>query len=728
MAMCRSMAIYSSDESMDDEVDLVEYFFDDDASYCAAEYDKTMKGCRFERYRPGPNAKEASLLTWMNLKPGVLSHPAPLELQCLMFVIGHLFQPDHSVPVSMIALLPCSIRIKLLLLLPAVDVHKLEGTSFTRDILMDEIWETLYNERIPLRFKNIIESTLSNGLVLETPDEYIEKYDTVVTWKEAYFDTVFSLLQNSNNFTLQRNDQGCLCGHFMQDLLYGIGKGLLTTEIANCFRKEATLCIHGVYHYAVTCFTTANHHDKFAKPRGYVTDTLVADMVNVLVDSNIFLKKLTLLDDYLVTVIPYLENPGFVDKLTKLLCSVEILTISYESAITEDLDDPLNKILSILFPPGRPSVVKSVTLINEFKVPGPHLIGRNLKHLGISLYLGKETVLSAKSSTRWSNLPVSIRNNISRQITEVIESQKEIESFTFTPFTDDFVEIILLDNDLIQCVYNVLRLPSLRKFKFDASQHQVEVSSVILLNLLALFLSSPYPLSFTLSLSCPLIDRQPKPLTANPVPLKTLEINGCTFPPHLLSFLPQHLVLKSLKLQDNKWSTVSFFTNLQSITVEELVLHSSELMTNDDVKTILSLFRIVTAKEWKLGLNIEDKLETLEALSHVLTVITSKSSLHSFCFLNEDEFALPPMKGDTAVSIVKTIFNSLSHSKPSYFDFAISENLLQQLKDIQYLWEDCGKIKMKSIRVFGIQLFDHDYYRSILGGMTEKLDLCNKID
>uniref|UniRef100_A0A1X7TK27 Uncharacterized protein n=1 Tax=Amphimedon queenslandica TaxID=400682 RepID=A0A1X7TK27_AMPQE len=57
---------------------------------------------------------------WMELKPGVLPHPVPLELQCLMFVNGHLFQPDHSVPVSMIAVLPHSICIKLLL--PAVDI------------------------------------------------------------------------------------------------------------------------------------------------------------------------------------------------------------------------------------------------------------------------------------------------------------------------------------------------------------------------------------------------------------------------------------------------------------------------------------------------------------------------------------------------------------------------------------------------------------------------------
>uniref|UniRef100_A0A1X7TK32 Uncharacterized protein n=1 Tax=Amphimedon queenslandica TaxID=400682 RepID=A0A1X7TK32_AMPQE len=148
-------------------------------------------------------------------------------------------------------------------------------------------------------------------------------------------------------------------------------------------------------------------------------------------------------------------------------------------------------------------------------------------------------------------------------------------------------------------------------------------------------------------------------------------------------------------------------------------------MTNDDAKTILSLFDIVTAREWKLGLNIEDKPETLDTLLHVLIMITFKSNLRSFHFLKDKEFTLPPVKRDTIVSIMKTIFDSLSPFEPSYFDFAISENQLQELlKDIERLWEESGKIKMKTIRVFDIQSFDYDYYRSVLGDMTEELDLC----
>ena len=74
------------------------------------------------------------------------SLPVPLLIQCLLYLIGNLFDDDDK-PIPGLALLPRSIRIKLILLLPAVDVHKLEGTSVTHDILMDEIWETFYKER-----------------------------------------------------------------------------------------------------------------------------------------------------------------------------------------------------------------------------------------------------------------------------------------------------------------------------------------------------------------------------------------------------------------------------------------------------------------------------------------------------------------------------------------------------------------------------------------------------
>uniref|UniRef100_A0A1X7U9I8 F-box domain-containing protein n=1 Tax=Amphimedon queenslandica TaxID=400682 RepID=A0A1X7U9I8_AMPQE len=96
------------------------------------------------------------------------SLPVPLLIQCLLYLIGNLFDDDDK-PIPGLALLPRSIRIKLLLLLPAVDVHKLEGTSVTADILMDEIWETLYKER--------------------NHDRQLDKHNSLFSCKDLYFST-----------------------------------------------------------------------------------------------------------------------------------------------------------------------------------------------------------------------------------------------------------------------------------------------------------------------------------------------------------------------------------------------------------------------------------------------------------------------------------------------------------------------------------------------------------
>ena len=94
------------------------------------------------------------------------SLPVPLLIQCLLYLIGNLFDDDDK-PIPGLALLPRSIRIKLLLLLPAVDVHKLEGTSVTADMLMDEIWETLYKER--------------------KRHQLLDKYNSLFSCKDLYF-------------------------------------------------------------------------------------------------------------------------------------------------------------------------------------------------------------------------------------------------------------------------------------------------------------------------------------------------------------------------------------------------------------------------------------------------------------------------------------------------------------------------------------------------------------
>ena len=94
-----------------------------------------------------------------------------LQDQCLLFIVGYLFESnkgEEGIPISLLALLPLSIRRQLLLLLPVIDVCRLENTPFTHGIAMDEIWETLYNKRLPVRHK---EQAVDDGYYFYIPAE-----------------------------------------------------------------------------------------------------------------------------------------------------------------------------------------------------------------------------------------------------------------------------------------------------------------------------------------------------------------------------------------------------------------------------------------------------------------------------------------------------------------------------------------------------------------------------
>ena len=73
------------------------------------------------------------------MKDGIVSYPASLQLQCHLYLMGHL----DELTFTSLSLLPRHIHHELILLLPAVDVCQLEGTPVTADILMDDVWQTL---------------------------------------------------------------------------------------------------------------------------------------------------------------------------------------------------------------------------------------------------------------------------------------------------------------------------------------------------------------------------------------------------------------------------------------------------------------------------------------------------------------------------------------------------------------------------------------------------------
>ena len=140
------------------------------------------------------------------LKDGIIAYPAPLQLQCLLYLMGHLDEFTSTA----LSLLPRHIRHELLLLLPAVDVWQLEGTAVTDDILMDDVWQTLYNNRI-------VDGYYFDYEYLLQMTDYVS-----LSWKDKYFYEFFSLLQLSHSW--KTTDCKCYNFHFFPDMLYAFYK------------------------------------------------------------------------------------------------------------------------------------------------------------------------------------------------------------------------------------------------------------------------------------------------------------------------------------------------------------------------------------------------------------------------------------------------------------------------------------------------------------------------
>ena len=72
------------------------------------------------------DAENEEVYYWEGLKRGILPFPAPLRLQSLLFIIGHLDQYRNET----LAFLPPRTRRELLLNLPVIDVCRLEGSGY----------------------------------------------------------------------------------------------------------------------------------------------------------------------------------------------------------------------------------------------------------------------------------------------------------------------------------------------------------------------------------------------------------------------------------------------------------------------------------------------------------------------------------------------------------------------------------------------------------------------
>ena len=688
---------------------------------------------------------------WEGLKEGVLSHPASLQLQCILYIIGHIkFEPPYQsavstgsvsyLPASCMGLLPCFIRIRLLCLLPAVDVAKLEGTPVTIGISMDEIWEYIFNERLPLHDKKLIRRDDIVGI--NTVEELMSKGIESVTWKDAYFNSVILLSQ----ICYEDRYYECEHDHFIPDLYYGMGtfnSDPSNTDIYQCFNTDSTYSIHGVVRCTHKCprLTPDRYTSMYPCPADVLESKFhmsLFDAIKVMADCNVTLKHLHI-TNYLSENNHNSKSTYFLDYLKKLLTSVEAITID-----SRDENEFIMKIFDIIFVQNKCSI-KFVSLCDlEFEIAIPYLLQCNLKQFElniefddynsytvdrkISSHSGPSSQLIGSKSLILTNYysfyppAQELSDSISHSIIEVLQYHQGLEKLLFNiAYYNKNVQLV--DSQLTQCISNLLSRPAFKELSFFTESFGVgksQVSFHVFLQLLRNFFSSPNPVTLSLNLNCPDIPLYTDSLIdvnheqeAN----KSLDLTNCTLSPNLSSLLPRNLVLGSLKISPSPYSidVLSSFASLDSITVKSFSIENVHF-TKGASSSISSLFRIVHAQEWNIIItNVDD-----DVFDFFISLLSNKAHLLRHFDLQNDPVSTPNL-----IFIIQTIFSSLSPADVPHFELSLNCRLLNDdvTKDLYDLWEKhCNAIKIKKINVLPYKAgYGRPSYVSTLLDMASKV-------
>ena len=692
---------------------------------------------------------------WEGLQSGVMLHPARLQLQCLLYIIGHLlFKPDRlvntgvmdqdetpspsytydngqrifrvsqngphnlpqSLPISSLGLLPKFMRIKLLLLLPATDVAQLEGTPVTNGIPMDEIWEAIFRERLPLHKRKQMVGIYRKDII--TPNDIHDKGAESVSWKDAYFNTVFFFACSHFWEEISFSDDECKCAHnhFLPDLFYGIGtfyNDPVNTEIYQCFGEKLSFNIHDVCRCAHECprLTPERYRSMYPSlglPLSISSQSCMSfrEVIENLADFNVALKCLKLssgISGSVFKMLSCLEDVAFFDNFSKLLKSVEVLKVI---SVEEVVRGSIKKILNVIFAGAKCSVKSLFVCDSDFDIVLPLLINSShssLKQLELIFAITEKSASYLTSSLSSSiqhhppPQPITISESHSLEIIKVLQLQQDLEKFEFyVEYMDNSYQ--LEDSDLIHYTSELLFRPLFKELEFEVVQCEEGVNGVsfdIVLCLFRAFFSSPYPVSMALSLECPHFNPIPDSLPVNQDESanKSLKLVLSHFSPHLSSLLPRTLVLKLLSLEYCHEDTLSVFASLESISLEKFSFKMDYSITQDNMSTIASLFRVVDAQQWDLSVELDDDDDTVDMFACLLS-----KTAHRLCHfrLQNEWFSMR-----NTVSIIEAIFLSLSPTGFSCFELSLDSSVLGDgiAEALHESWMRCSAVKLKRINV-----------------------------
>ena len=688
------------------------------------------------------DAENEVIYYWERLRKGVMSHPASLQLQCLLYIIGHIkFETPYELtdeldldeptypylPVSCLGLLPRSIRIQLLCLLPAVDVAMLEGTPVTIGISMDEIWEYIFNERLPLHDKKKIERKCIGDM--DTVEELMKKGVKSVTWKDAYFNAVFFFSQVSTTSAYKDEDCRCVYRHFIPDLYYGMGtfnSDPANTNIYQCFNTDSTYSIHRVARCTHRCprLTLDRHTGMYPCPadalrRECEFHMSIWDAVRVMADCNVSVKHLYITHYHFKNF--NLKSTYFLNHFIKLLTTVEAITVhDYKKMLRKSI----KKVFDIIFVQNKCSIKLISLYDSEFDIAFPYLLDpsqRSLRQLELNIVLNEDNsyiVYKKKSSSKKNRssylpvqkyLPISLNESIALSIIEILQHHQDLEKLLFF-MQYNYIE--LQDSQLTQCIADLLLRPVFKELAFETRQSARPVSFDVLLRLFCNFFSSPNPVTLSLCLECPDFPPLTDPLIVNhdQEANKSLILTDCTLSPHFSSLLPRNLVLNSLKILYCRLDLLSSFASLESIKVKSFSLEHGDF-TKKTSTAISSLFHIVSAQEWNIVMDLAD-----DVIDLFISLISEKAHLlHHFGLTNWR------ISTSSLLLMIQTIFSSLSPADVPHFELSFNYRLLNDdiVKALYDLWEKhCNAVKIKNINVLDRREYGKLSYMSVLLDMA----------
>ena len=661
---------------------------------------------------------------WESLTTGILPFPAPLRLQSLLFIIGHLDEYGNET----LALLPPRTRQTLLLNLPVIDVCRLEGSGVTEGIDMEEIWKILYYNRLPTSQKDL--------------EQFLTTEEA--TWKDSYFSSLFGL-----KCTYGPHDDDCHCilgDHLQQDLLYGMYVRNGTLEVQQCFGLHSGSCF-GVATYARHCCRLApmRYIHQFpsqmrAARRCYdpAPPTTICATIPTLVEVCRFEAKAFSATDHALKhyfdaecftdeYFPYLKlflssvrylgithdeeqlHPGWKNILDAICysthCKLNELRI-YQSGVLYIYgsfgDTQLNQLMAFLAPYFSPTPG-----VDTLTVPYAHLQQLHIEGAIQSATDALNTALILNHQNNLEVVTVSRCNCFSSDQPDAHKAGIALALATLVK-KPSFQELTLSDTT----VPNSLLLTLVHQFfsSQSANHRQLCFDRVRVL-----------PSKTDLAISTP-----PSAMGS-----RSMEITRCVLQPDIASAFPPSLSFQKLTLDiaTEQGSTLDLFNHVHSLEVESMSL--SIYASNQNSKAIVRLLNLVDTCKWSLHFrfvissphcdwdltaeNIATVVDAVTDIAPTLGRLVAKGVVTLLSFATSYFDQLPE---SVLEALFEEIFHGLQQSQSEVeLDLSSCQLNTTALDCLYHTWKTCTDVKLKKLDL-SLNEFLHttDFHQ-----MTEKL-------